>query len=699
MKQLLYLLITAAFVVSCGGSKQASKTSEKFRAQAPEAGPAPVISLKEPSTFTLENGLTVIVVENHKLPTVNMSLYFDYPSLLEGDKAGYTSFFGEIMRAGTSNLSKEELDEELDFYGIDLFTSSRSIGFDALTKQMPKALELTKDVLFNATFSNADVLDKLKKQYITDLQAGEKNPDAIMDRVGNALLYGKNHPLGEFATEESFSNIQLADLQTHYNTYWKPNIAYLTFVGDITTAEAKQIAEEHFAAWNRGDIPSFDYPSVKNVDRTEVNIIDLPSATQSNIYITNVEDLKKSNSDYFAAELGDHILGGSSFARLFLNLREDKGYTYGAYSSLRNDHVFQSRFNAYAKVRNEVTDSSLMAFFDELNQITTKPVSEQMLKTAISEQTGRFALRLERPSTIASYARTTLIEDLPSDFYSNYLKQLNAQSPQTVLKAMQNYVLPNQARIIIVGKASDIVDDVRALGYPVRFFDIWANELEDPTIQADVSNISTNDVFQKHIDAIGGYDNLIKVNDLTQTYESTIPGLPGNATATISSALPNLNKMVFEAEGVGEFLTTAFNGTVGYMNMMGQKTEFSGEELKQFLARRPFFDELNMSDYKAVVDNIVTVNGQKYLKLINTYSNDFVIEKLYNMETGLLFQEDMTVEQDGQKITSSTRYEDYREIEGIKYPHKVIISSMGQDIPLSLQSVKTNSGLTSRDFN
>lgn len=683
--------------MACGSPKAVQEADVDFRATAPEPSAAPEIRLEKPNTFQLDNGLTVLVVENHKLPTVNASIYFDYPSLLEGDKAGLTSFFGSVMKAGTENYTKEEIDEELDYYGIDLYTGSRSVGFNSLKKQLPKAVEMMSEILFNPTFANQEELDKLKKQYITALEADSKSPDAIMSRVSNALVYGKDHPWGEYATEESYSNVNLDDLKNHYDTYFKPNIAYLTIVGDVTVDEARTIAQENFSNWKVGEVPDFEYPEPENLAQTEVAIVDLPSATQSNIYITNLENLKKANDDYFASVLGNYVLGGSSFSRLFLNLREDKGYTYGAYSNLGNDEEMKSRFNASAKVRNEVTDSSIMAFFEELNVITTNELTEKQVETATMEQTGRFALGLENPSTIASYARTILLEDLEEDFYTNYLRSLEAQTPATILASMKNYVKPDQARIVIVGKADDIADDVKALGYPVKFYDIWANEVADPTIKVDVGDVTAESILKKSIDAQGGMEKLSSLNSMTAEYSVTIAGAPNPAKAVMKAMLPNKSSLVMTLEGMGEITSQKFNGETGYVSQMGQQFPLEQAQIDEAKAKNPIVEELSLLNADVAVDNKVEVDGKQAYKLIaDTASGKS--ERFYDAETGLLLKIITTAEVQGETVVTTQNFSDYTDYDGVKMPKTMKMEMMGQTVVFELKTVTFNSGVTEEDF-
>ena len=696
----IYISIIAAFIfIACGSPTPVTKSIDSVdRTTAPEPGPAPEIQLDEPATFELDNGLKVIVVENHKLPTVNASLFFDYPSLLEGDKAGYTTFFGSVMRAGTENYTKEELDEEIDFYGIDMGVGSQSIFFSTLKKHLPKSVDLMTEILFKPTFDNAEELEKLQKQEITNLEASSKNPDVIMSRVGNALVYGTDHPWGEYHTEETINNVTLADLQNHYNTYFKPNIAYLTIVGDITVSEAKAMVKANFSDWEPGDIPEFNYPQPENVEETEVNIVHLPTATQSNIYITNLQDLEKENQDYFAAQLGDHVLGGSSFAKLFLNLREDKGYTYGAYSNLSDDHRFKSRFNAYAKVRNEVTDSAIMAFYDEIKAVTNNELEEDILQTAKSEQTGRFALGLENPSTIGRFARTIFVEDLPSDFYANYLQEINAQTATDVQEAMQRYVHPDKQRIIIVGNAEDIADDVRNLGYKVKFYDIWGKEVSDPTVKADVSGLSANEIVNKAIQAQGGEEKLKSVNSVVTTQQVTLPGLPAPATSKSYTLSTGEKASEMSMEGAGTIMKIVFDGETGYIEQMNQQMPLPEDRVMEMKTEHPIFPVLTLLNAELEVDNIVDVNGSPAYKVNATYGNDLSAEYYFDQNSGLLVQYVKESEVQGTPMLTTISFSDYKEFEGIQYPTKSVNETGPQVIKMELIDAKWNEEIPSSTF-
>ena len=203
------------------------------RSKAPKAGPAPKIQIGSYQLFTLENGLKVIVVENHKLPTVSYSLQLEIDPIKEGEKAGSVSAAGELMTAGTTTRSKDEISNAVDFIGAQLSSGSEGIYASSLTKHSETILELMSDVLLHPSYPEAEI-EKSRKKILSGLVSEKTDPNSISSKIGNLVKYGKNHPYGEMMTEETVNNYKREDLVNYYNTYFKPNVSYLIIVGDIT---------------------------------------------------------------------------------------------------------------------------------------------------------------------------------------------------------------------------------------------------------------------------------------------------------------------------------------------------------------------------------------------------------------------------------------------------------------------------------
>ncbi|MEK7200483.1 MAG: pitrilysin family protein, partial [Bacteroidota bacterium] len=228
------------------------------RTQAPKPAPAPIIKVGEPASFVLPNGLKVFVVRNTKLPRVSAILTIDREAVREGDKAGLVSLAGDLFRRGTSKMNKTTLDEEIDYLGATINASAGSVDAFSLKNNFPKVFGLMADIALRPSFP-ADELEKIRKQMLSGLAQNKENANAIAANVVSRLVYGKEHPYGEVETEETVKNVTVADIKNYYSSYWKPNIAYLIFVGDITVAEAKKLTETNFGNWQRGEVPSPTY--------------------------------------------------------------------------------------------------------------------------------------------------------------------------------------------------------------------------------------------------------------------------------------------------------------------------------------------------------------------------------------------------------------------------------------------------------
>jgi len=450
------------------------------RTKAPDPSAAPEITIGKPATFILPNGLKVFVVQNNKLPRVSANLTIDMDGIVEGDKTGLTSMGGSLLRRGTTTMNKEKLDEEIDFLGATINTSATGVSVASLKNNFAKVFQLMSDIVLKPSFP-ATELEKIRKQELSGLQAAKDDPASISENVANRLVYGAGHPYGDIETEKTINNVNLPDIKNYFSTYWKPNNAYLVFVGDITAAEAKSLTTKSFGAWQKGIVPKQTYKTPLPPAKTYVAVVDRPASVQSLITFITPVQLKPGAPDAIAASVMNNILGGGSSGRLFLNLREKHGFTYGAYSSLKTDKLIGA-FSANASVRNEKTDSAIAEFLGEFKALSSSATPALDVTNMKSYLSGTFARSLENPATIANFALNIARYNLPADYYQNYLKNLSTVSPQTVQSVASKYVLPNQMHIVIVGNAKEIVPGLEKYG-EVKYFDVYGNPVATPTVK------------------------------------------------------------------------------------------------------------------------------------------------------------------------------------------------------------------------
>lgn len=491
------------------------------RTKAPKPGPAPVIKVGEPASFTLANGLRVFVVQNTKLPRVSATLTIDREAIAEGDKAGLVNMAGQLLRRGTTTMKKAVLDEEIDFLGANINTSARNISGGSLKNNFPKVFALMADIALRPSFP-ADELEKIRRQSLSALAQNKEDANAIASNVVSRLVYGKTHPYGEVETEESVKKVTAEDIRTYYNTYWKPNIAYLIFVGDITTEEAKKLAETHLGSWQKAAVPAASFTTPAPPAKTYIAIVDRPSSVQSVINLVTPVAYKPGQSDAIAGSVMNTLLGGGASSRLYKNLREKYGFTYGAYSQLTADRLV-GNFTASASVRNEKTDSAIGQFFVEMNRLRNEAVAAEELNQTKNEMSGGFARSLESPATIANFALNVARYGLPKDYYQNYLKNLSAVDAKLVQTVASKYVLPGNMHIVIVGNAKQIAPGLEKYG-EVKYFDVYGNEKAAPTEKKVEAGVTAQAVFSKAIEAQGGEAAISSLKDVTMTGAASVMG-------------------------------------------------------------------------------------------------------------------------------------------------------------------------------
>ena len=691
MKNRIILLITT-MLITFGVSAQLDRSIQ------PVGGPTPKIKLDKPKEFKLKNGIKVLVVENHKLPRVSYSLRIDGTPILEGEKAGVLSILGEMLGNGTTSIEKDVFNEEIDYLGANVSIGFRSSFASSLTKHNDRILELMADAIINPLLT-VEEFDKTKDQLIESLKADEKSIDAIGSRVGNALSYGKNHVYGEFITEETLNKISYEDVIDFHKKYTYPNSAYIVVIGDVNYKEVKKSITEKFSVWKKAKKVENDVPVLTpNVGLTEVNFIDLPSATQSSIGVTNNVELKMNDEDYFTALITNNILGGGGEGYLFKNLREDKGYTYGAYSSLGSSRYGVARFSAGAKVRNMVTDSAVTEIVNEIVRIRTELVDAELLKNAKAKYVGNFIMRLERPQTIANYALNIKLNDLPEDFYETYLEKINAVTAEDVKRVANKYFKIANTRIIVVGKGSDVVENLEKVGFPINYFDKYANAVAKPVFNKAIpEGMTALDVVDNYIKAIGGKDMLLNVNTLVSNMDVTIPGAPFKPMAISKQMMPNKISFEMKANMGGQTMSLMkrnFSGEKGYMEQQGQKMLMSEEEIMEAKNVEGIFEELYYSENQTELLSINSIDGEDVYK-VKVVKNEKTSYRYYAVESGYLISIE---EEDENKNISSTKYGDYRSVNGIMMPYFMQVNAGGQNLEFNTTEVMVNTELKDSDF-
>ena len=452
------------------------------RSKPPELGPPPRVALPPILTRELPNGLKLLIVEHHELPLADFVLLVGSGSTTDpASKTGVANLTATMLREGTTTRKSLEIADQIAYLGINLSPSSSwessTLSLHTPTAQLDSALALFADVALRPSFP-ADEFERLRKNRLTDLLRLKDQGPAIANLAFPAIIYGGAHPYGAatLGTEASVKSLSVADLQSYYQTNFKPNNSTLIIVGDVNPAQIEQKINALFGGWQRGNVAQPTYADPPKAAATTVYLIDKPGAAQSSFRIGSV-GVPRSTKDYFALSVMNTILGGSFTSRLMQNLRETRGYTYGA-SSRFDMRRSAGPFLASAEIVAAKTDSALLEFMKELNAIRESvPASElSRAKRFLQLQLpGNF----ETTQDIAFQLVPVALYGLPLDYYNNYVQNIEAITGADVARVAQQYINPGSLAVVIVGDRKSIEPTLKAINVgPVVIRDISGQPIQ-----------------------------------------------------------------------------------------------------------------------------------------------------------------------------------------------------------------------------
>lgn len=445
------------------------------RKTAPKAGLPKDVHFPEYYETRTKNGITLLVIENHKIPAVSVRLVFkNAGSFYDDGKYGLAMLTGELLNKGTKNRSASELAGEIDFLGASLNAGAdwdgSYISLSCLKKHLPKAIDLLADIVLNPAFREDDI-KRIKDQRISSIIQGKDDASNLSDKLFNTVVFDK-HPYAFPAegTELSVNSLTQKDFIDYYNNRYEPSNLILAFVGSISTDEAVKITEEKFSAWqpktnaviNNNHIFSSEY-SPKNV-----YIAEKAGAVQSSLRVGHL-GIARNNPDYIAVTVMNTILGGFFGSRINYNLREKNGYTYGARSGF-NSKIQKGDFAVETEVRTEVTYKAIKIILDELKRITGEHVSDEELQLVKNYLSGIFPLQLETANAVATRVINLKLYDLQKDYYSKYISNITKITKDDILNAARKYLFPGNSYVVISGDSAAVRKEMSKLG-EIKIYD------------------------------------------------------------------------------------------------------------------------------------------------------------------------------------------------------------------------------------
>ncbi len=685
MKKIILLSFTLLFATM--------SVAQIDRSKAPAAGPAPKIQLGEYESFTLDNGLQVFLVENHKTAKVSYQLFVNHDVVAEVENAGMQSMMGSLLMTGTTSKNKSEIDETVDFIGASLNTSSTGAYASAISKHKETILSLMSDVILNPTFPQEE-LEKFKKQTINGLLANASDPGAISSNVSSVLKYGKQFPYGEVETKETVESITIDMCKEFYTSYFKPNISYLIIVGDISKSEAQPLVEKYFGSWVKGEAPKHIYPTPVAPIQTKVAFVDKPGAVQSTISIVYPVNLTPGSDEAIKASVMNAILGNSGFmARLIQNIREDKAYTYGAYSSLSSDPLVGS-FYAGAEVRNEVTDSAIVEFLYEMKRLTTEKVSDEDLQNTKNYLNGGFARSLERPQTVARFALNTARYGLPADYYATYLEKLQAVTADDVMAMAKKYLTADNAYILVVGNKDEVANKLKGFSADgnIDYYDAYGNPVSDA--EPIPSGVTPEIVLDNFFKAVGSKETIAKINSQDITMATSMQGMP-ITIRLVSSGKDKLSMTIKSGEMLIQQITV--NGTKGKMSgMMGAK-DLTEDQISDYLSSTSVVDEMDFTNKTLKLIQIEEINGTRAYKMEVSDENGSEFH-YYDVASGFKVATVDSQDTPQGAMVNTSLFSDYKDANGIKVPFTTVEDNAGQVMEMKIEKIQLGGEVDSSNF-
>jgi len=680
MIKALILLVSVGFLSK--GQAQIDRSLQ------PQPGPTPEINFGTPKEHQFDNGLTLMVVENHKLPQVSISLSIDNPLYLEGQKAGLSGLLSNMMGKGSRNIPKDDFEEEVDFMGARLRLTAQGGYASTLKRYFPRVFEMMIDAALHPNFLKEEFQKEVDKT-LEGLKSSEKDVKTVARRVENLLSYGKDHPYGEYVSEKSIKRVSIDDLQQLYQKNFHAQDAYITIVGDIDFESAKKLTKKYLGKWAKRHVVSSSFPEPKNVPQTQIAFVEMPNAVQSEISVLCTANIDRNNPDYYALTIANQILGGGGEARLFLNLREDKGYTYGSYSRFNINHKTKSQLRAFAAVRNSVTDSAVVQLLYEVDRMSKEMVTEEELKLVKKKYAGSLIRSMEDPENIANFAYNTKTQKLPPNFYNNLLKNIQKVTREDISRVSKKYFDPNLMWVVVTGKGSDVLNPLEKMEFNGRrlnvlYFDKYGNVTDRPVFSKPLMDgVSAKRIMEGYIDAIGGRAKLEGIKTKASISEASMQGM----TIQISNRQTANKQMRVEVSMMGNIIQKmVLNPSKGYNEIKGKKMEMKGEELENAFKNAALFPELEIDPNQISLERIVIIDGKDAYEI--KWSDNKTV--FYAVDDFLKIQTVETIEMQGKVQSSTTSFRNYKGVEGILFP-QVIQKDMGsQKAEFQVKSIILN---------
>ena len=470
------LLFSGAALAQGQGQDKSTPSGQMQRLnRAPVSKEILRVQLPRPKVEKLKNGLTLVLEEDHKLPTIAMTMWIRPGQLADpAELPGLASFTAGMLKEGTAKRTSEQIANEVDSLGATLRASSTfgasftSVDASGLTIDTAKILDLMSDVVLHPNFP-ADELAKFKQGEGARLEQRLTNPGFLGQQEFKRLIYGDTPMALASATKESIEKIGVDDLKAFHQKHYVPGNTILGITGDFKSSDMRALVEKYFGDWTGAAEPTMKFAEAVKPQPTQITLVDRPASVQTFI-IAGDRGIRRTDPEYYALDVMNQVLGGGPQARLFLDLREVHGYTYGSYSRFSTE-IYPGDWLAQAPVRTKVTDGSMTQMVYEFKKINDEAVPQAELEEAQRAIVAGFALSLEQPSEILNDWLTVQYYGLPVEYWDQYPDHITKADAAAVQASAKKFVDLDHMQWVCVGNRKEIEDVLKKYG-PVTVIDV-----------------------------------------------------------------------------------------------------------------------------------------------------------------------------------------------------------------------------------
>ncbi len=635
----------------------------------PEALPAESFKFPDYIETKLENGTKVFIVQDREQPTISIRLLIPGGSVLDGNKPGIADLMTDMVTKGAGEMTALQIAETLDGIGADVSASANKdyIAYSAsgLKKHMDKILKVFANVLIHPTFPQNE-FDKLIPQKLAGLKNEKTDPAKIASDLSDMVVYGKLHPYGLFETEKSIKSITINDLKSYYNAVIKPNNASIVVVGDVNEKEIVNALNNALKDWQPGKTAFIQIPPAQSMP-LGVYFIERPGSVQSYVSLVSVAPARK-DPDWEIESLASSIMGGGFGSRLFRILREEHSYTYSPRASL-SSNKFVNKFVAYANVRNSVTDSSLTIMIDLLRKLANEPSPNEEIGRVKQHSVGQYMMAFEEPGFLARIIQNADFNGIPIQRVKSWHTRYLNISPYEVMEVAKTYMEPEKSFIVVVG-APEMRTKLEKFG-PVFDYNLDLDPISGKDAKMENVSIDAEELIEKYTDAIGGNDILDKINTMTIDSKVVLNAGGQEMHGTMKQIFKAPNKLFRNLDLSVVKQEFWCDGTQVWSKSQQGLQEIKDKELEKSKLNSVIFKDAKLLTLGFKCKVLGKQNGMLVMEAANPELNES--KKYYYDEKTFLISkiEEMTEGPRGEMFVT-TEYNDYKTINGITVPMKIL---------------------------